>query len=49
VLETVLQHGIALVVSTHDERIAARFGARWTVRDGSLLAAHADRHWAVRA
>jgi putative ABC transport system ATP-binding protein len=29
--------GAALVVSTHDERVASRFGRRWAMSDGRLL------------
>jgi putative ABC transport system ATP-binding protein len=28
--------GAALVVSTHDPAVAARFAARWEIHDGSL-------------
>jgi putative ABC transport system ATP-binding protein len=38
VLGAVVERGIAMVVSTHDERIAARFSRRWTIRDGAALA-----------
>jgi putative ABC transport system ATP-binding protein len=37
VLHAVLERGIAIVVSTHDPRIAARFATRWAVRDGSIV------------
>lgn len=41
VLHAVADRGIALVVSTHDERIAALLDHRWTVRDGVVVAADA--------
>ena len=28
--------GIALVVATHDDRVAARLSTRWSIRDGRL-------------
>lgn len=38
VLGAVADRGIAIVISTHDDRIASRFAERWTVRDGALVA-----------
>lgn len=38
ILGSVTERGIAIVVSTHDPHVAARFEDRWTVRDGSLVA-----------
>jgi putative ABC transport system ATP-binding protein len=45
VLAAVVEGGIAIVISTHDERIASRFAQRWTLRDGAVAATDA----AVRA
>lgn len=41
-IEAADQLGAALVVSTHDPVIAARFPTRWTMHDGLLLSAEAD-------
>ncbi|HEV7622945.1 MAG TPA: ATP-binding cassette domain-containing protein [Amnibacterium sp.] len=38
IIGSVIERGIAIVVSTHDERVAARFAGRWTVRDGAVTA-----------
>lgn len=37
VLESVRERGMTIVVSTHDERIAARFGRCWSMRDGAVV------------
>ena len=37
VLDAVTDRGIAIVISTHDDRIASRFAQRWTVRDGAVV------------
>lgn len=41
VIDTLIQvaaeHGAALVVSTHDPRVADRLATRWTVADGRLI------------
>ena len=36
-VQAVDELGAALVVSTHDEAVAARLGARWQMADGILL------------
>ncbi|MDQ1495783.1 MAG: hypothetical protein QOG69_2266, partial [Actinomycetota bacterium] len=36
-IETARRLGAALVVATHDEKIADRFLVRWTVDDGQVL------------
>ena len=35
------QHGVALVVATHDAAVADRFATRWVMRDGALTGQHA--------
>lgn len=35
-VEVAAEHGAALVVSTHDPHVAARFPTRWSVADGRL-------------
>ena len=35
-LEAAFESGAALLVSTHDPSVAARFAIRWTMRDGRL-------------
>jgi ABC-type lipoprotein export system ATPase subunit len=41
VLDAVIDRGIAIVISTHDDRIASRFAERWTVRDGAVVTSDA--------
>ena len=36
-LQAAASHGAALVISTHDPRIADRLATRWTVADGRLM------------
>ena len=41
ILGSVAERGIAIVVSTHDERVAVRLTRRWAVRDGVVSASDA--------
>jgi len=36
VLDAAAQEGIALLVATHDDRVARRLDTRWTIRAGVL-------------